>query len=271
MSEEKFCFIVSEIGEKDEDGRKDADKKLRHIFKPVLTEVKYAFKRADEESTPGFISTQIVKRLIDSKLVIADISTGNENVFYELAIRHAVKKPVIIIKKPKQTPPFDVKDIRAIDVDMTDPDVWEPAKKQLLQYIKESETNPEKASESILSDFTFKIDTETKEETESEVLRLVKDLQRQVRRMDKKIEEGKTPTFEPLRLNIPSTIDTPLMTLDTPLGGLNIQSKNETVKCKNCEETFSVKGPLGRSGLVFICPHCNAVRTYTSEDIISDD
>lgn len=271
MTEKKFCFIVSEIGEKDGVGRKDADQKYEHIFKPVLTELEYDFKRADEEATPGFISTQIVKRLIDSTLVIADISSGNENVFYELAIRHAVKKPVIIIKKPKQSPPFDVKDIRAIDVDMKDPDVWGPAKKRLLEYIKESETNPEKASESILSDFTFAIDTKKEEDIESEVLRRVKDLQSQVRRVDKKIEESTKPRLTGLGLGLPGVIDNPFPLEHTTLGGLNIQPVIETVECQSCKKTFDVQGPLGTIQLMFMCPSCNKIHGYTSEDIVSKE
>jgi len=265
----KFCFIISEIGKIGEEGRTDADRKREHLFKPVLQELKIEFKRADEESTPGFISTQIVKRLIDSDLVLADISTANANVFYELAIRHAVKKPVIIIKNLGQSPPFDVKDIRAIDVDMTKPEVWEPAKITLKKYIEEAISNPEKASESILSDFTFKLKTDTKEETESEILRKIKDLQSEIRRMGKKIDENARPSLEtPFYLSSPLT-STNILAGETI--GETLEGKDVIVACKNCNERFTVQGPLTFLAHPFMCNHCFQTRNYTQVDVIPED
>ena len=110
MSLQKVCFIISPIGEPDSEPRKLSDEKYDLIFKPILEELGYEPIRADKESSSNSISRGIVTRLINSELVIADVTSYNANVFYELAIRNAAKKPVIIVKEPDQKLPFDVYD-----------------------------------------------------------------------------------------------------------------------------------------------------------------
>ena len=115
----RTCFIISSIGEKDTETRKYADDKFDLVFEPVLKETGYEeVTRADKIGTPGSISYDIVNHIINSKLVIADVSDLNPNVFYELAIRNAVQKPVIVIKADGQKMPFDIYDKRAISIDM---------------------------------------------------------------------------------------------------------------------------------------------------------
>lgn len=62
------------------------------------------------------ISRQIIERLINADVVVADLSGHNPNVFYELAMRHAFTKPSILLYDPALPLPFDVKDLRAIPV-----------------------------------------------------------------------------------------------------------------------------------------------------------
>jgi len=50
--------------------------------------------RADKISEPGIITTQIIGHIVDAELVIADLTDKNPNVFYELAIRHAIRNPI---------------------------------------------------------------------------------------------------------------------------------------------------------------------------------
>ena len=53
-------------------------------------------------------------------MVVADITGHNPNVFYELAIAHGYKRPVIQIGQEGQKPPFDIWDMRTIFYDETD-------------------------------------------------------------------------------------------------------------------------------------------------------
>ena len=273
-TEPKFCFIISHIGGVGTDERKDADSKLKHLFEPVLKD-NYNFTRSDKESTPGFISTQIIKRLIESEIVISDISFENANVFYELAVRHAIKKPVIIIKKPGQKPPFDITDIRAIDVDMKDPDIWQPAKQQLAEYLKEAEKDPTKASESILSNFSKSFNLQSADDKESDTLRTVKDIKAQLNRMSSDVDSLKDKTSNVIDGD-PGTYffgTRPKSTTGTFTFGGNT---TYSLKCKKCNRIFNtVNGPATLIGLVRTtserCPHCQEESIYKNEDYTRED
>src|SRR6516225_2897300 len=108
-----LCVVVSPIGADESEVRKAADKVLKHVITKALAG-RYKIQRADEIATPGLITAQVVERLLDAPLVVADLSDRNANVYYELAIRHAAQKPVIHIIAEGQDVPFDVKDMRLI-------------------------------------------------------------------------------------------------------------------------------------------------------------
>ena len=205
MSEEKICFIISRIGTEDSEERLDADRKLKFVFTPILEKLGYIPIRADEEDSPGSISKKIVMRLINSPLVIVDITGNNPNVFYELAIRNAVGKPVIIVKEPSQKPPFDIQDIRCVSIDMTDPEIWQKAIASIEKLIKSAETEPDYASGSILSEFlkSFQLDSERKISNEERSIFEIQDLRAEIRELREelvtKTRPSITSTFVPRR------------------------------------------------------------------------
>jgi len=134
MSEKKL-FIISPIKSRGSEEHEFYDKVRRHIITPAAKNKGYVALRADQIRRPGRITAQIITRLIEDDLVIADISTGNPNVFYELAIRHAVKKPVILISSTLTDHiPFDVRDQRIIEYSL-DPDVIQRAITEIEEQI----------------------------------------------------------------------------------------------------------------------------------------
>jgi hypothetical protein len=96
---EQNCFVISPIGQAESDIRKHADKVLNYIIKRSLEPLGYNVIRADAISEPGTINLQVMKRIVDSEMVVADLTGTNPNVMYELAIRHAIRKPVILLIK----------------------------------------------------------------------------------------------------------------------------------------------------------------------------
>ena len=54
-----------------------------------------------------------------SKVVIADCSAKNSNVFYEIGIAHAIGTPVILITQNTDDVPFDLRHIRYIHYTLT--------------------------------------------------------------------------------------------------------------------------------------------------------
>ncbi|MBQ4050806.1 MAG: tetratricopeptide repeat protein, partial [Oscillospiraceae bacterium] len=64
--------------------------------------------REDHEATPGSITRNIILNLADADMVIADLTGGNANVFYELGIRHVMAKSRTVLICHKDYPiPFD--------------------------------------------------------------------------------------------------------------------------------------------------------------------
>jgi hypothetical protein len=124
------CFVISPIGEKDSETRKHCDQALKYIFKKALSG-DYKVIRADKISQPGMITSQILQAVQDSPLVLADLSEHNPNVFYELAVRHALEKPIIHVIDVRWSIPFDVGHFRTIKFDLRDPDSIHNAVKEL--------------------------------------------------------------------------------------------------------------------------------------------
>src|SRR4051794_3578774 len=137
----KKCFVGSEFGS-DEATRTERKQMLKHLVKKVLEPMGYEVKRADEIDDLGQITHQIIERLLDDDLVVADLTGLNPNVFYELAVRHAARKPVITLITYGVGIPFDVKDVRTVFYDLHDPDKLELAQEDLAQKVRAIEANP---------------------------------------------------------------------------------------------------------------------------------
>jgi hypothetical protein len=124
----KSCFVIAPIGPTGSDTRKRSDKVLKHIFRRALEE-KYEVTRADE-----------IDEVQDSDLVVADLTETNPNVFYELAVRHAIEKAIIHVIDPRLSKiPFDIAGFRTIEFDITDPDSIDLAVGKLRKQAEQAE------------------------------------------------------------------------------------------------------------------------------------
>jgi len=135
----KNCFVITPIGEEGTEIRKRSDQVLKHVISPVAHECGYKPIRADKIPEPGIITSQIIQHIAEDPMVVADLSGRNANVFYELALRHALKMPVIQLIGKGEKIPFDVASTRIIALDHTDLDSVEEAKKEMVKQIKAAE------------------------------------------------------------------------------------------------------------------------------------
>lgn len=133
---EKICFVISPIGEADSETRKRSDQVLKHVIRPAAATCGYKAVRADEIDKPGMITSQVIQHVVNDALVVADLTERNPNVFYELAIRHALRKPLVQIIRKGEAIPFDVAGTRTIYVDHKDLDSVEAAKNEIIEQIK---------------------------------------------------------------------------------------------------------------------------------------
>jgi hypothetical protein len=74
----------------------------------------FTVNRGDEKATQGDIFPQLLRLMIEARLIIANISGRNPNVFYELGIAHAMEKTVILVANNKHDIPFDIQAKRIV-------------------------------------------------------------------------------------------------------------------------------------------------------------
>ncbi|MEQ9317239.1 MAG: hypothetical protein RLN72_15410 [Henriciella sp.] len=138
MTKSRVCFVVSPIGEDKSETRKNADLVLKHIITEPAENAGYKVVRADQIEQSGNITNQVIEHVLESELVIADLTGHNPNVFYELALRHAIRKPFVQLISKDEDLPFDVSPQRTIHYDL-DLEGAERARQELSKFLEKYE------------------------------------------------------------------------------------------------------------------------------------
>lgn len=175
----KTCFVIAPIGKEGSETRMRSDQILKHIIEPAVKECGFGAVRADQISEPGIITSQIIQHIVDDPLVIADLTGRNPNVFYELALRHAIKKPVVQIIDSAEYIPFDVASTRTIHVDHHDLDSVAAAKREIVKQIQTVEENPTDVDSPISAALELQLlrrSDNLLEKSNAEIIDLVQDL-----------------------------------------------------------------------------------------------
>lgn len=110
----KTCFVIIGYGIKSDlaTGRKlNLDKTFENLIQPVFKSLGVDCFRAIDKNKTGVIDSIMYDWILKADIVLADISTLNANVIYELGVRHALRPYSTIIiseKKLMQDLPFDI-------------------------------------------------------------------------------------------------------------------------------------------------------------------
>lgn len=115
----RSCFVISPIGAEGSGYREHADEVFRHIITPALEQFGIRGVRSDHMLNPGKISEQMFEAIFGSDLCIVVLTYANPNVYYELAVAQAACRPVIMLIEKKQPLPFDIKDFRVLEYDLS--------------------------------------------------------------------------------------------------------------------------------------------------------
>jgi hypothetical protein len=186
--ERKICFVISPIGEEESETRKRSDQILKHIITGPVEQLGYEVIRADKISEPGIITHQILQHIVDDPLVIADLTDRNPNVFYELALRHAIRKPLVqLIRKGDQIP-FDVAATRIIQFDLQNLDSVDAAKLEIIAQVKSIEAGKTDTDNPISVSLDLKVLKESgnpKERSLADIVEAISDLRLIVASTDK--------------------------------------------------------------------------------------
>ncbi len=111
--DKKVCFVITPIGDNSSDIRRHIDGIIDQAIEPALGE-KYDIEVAHRKYEIGSINDRVIRSVLDSDLVIANLTNTNPNVMYELAVRYSFGKPAIVIAEKGTKLPFDVIDENTI-------------------------------------------------------------------------------------------------------------------------------------------------------------
>jgi len=138
----RTVFVISPIGSPGSGEHRRYWLTLEYIVKKAFQGDEWQVVRADEETSPDSITTQVIGRIVEADLIVADLTDHNPNVFYELAVAHGYQKPVIHLMQDGQKVPFDVVDQRVIFYDLADPESVDKARQALKGSVKWLDANP---------------------------------------------------------------------------------------------------------------------------------
>jgi hypothetical protein len=132
------CFVMMPFGEW-------FDRYYQDIYIPAIREAGFEPVRADELFTTGSVVEQIWEEIIKAKLLLADLSGKNPNVFYELGLAHAAIKPVVFTASKVDDVPFDLRHLRVIIYEVQEPDWGTRLRKSITDYLRNAAREPEKS------------------------------------------------------------------------------------------------------------------------------
>lgn len=119
------CFVIMPFGGW-------LDDYYTQIYCPAIISAGLNPHRADDLFRPSTIVNDIWAYTKKAKVLLADLTGKNPNVFYELGLAHAIAKPAILIAESMDDIPFDLRALRIILFDKNAPD-WGSILKHKIQ------------------------------------------------------------------------------------------------------------------------------------------
>jgi hypothetical protein len=117
------------------------------LFKPAIEKAGLHPLRADAEIFgTGKIIDQIWRGISSAKVLLAELTTKNANVYYELGLAHALGKPVVLVAANESDVPFDLRHIRVVYYDREDPFWGSKLVDKIAENVRSAIDNPEEAT-----------------------------------------------------------------------------------------------------------------------------
>jgi hypothetical protein len=116
------------------------------VYKPAIEKAGLQAVRADAEIFgAGKIMDQVWSGIRTAKVLVAELTKRNPNVFYELGLAHALRKPVVLVSSNEEDVPFDLQHIRVIYYDVNDPFWGQKLIAKVAENILSAIEHPEEA------------------------------------------------------------------------------------------------------------------------------
>ena len=117
------CFFIGPFGEVGSAERKWFTFLVESVLKPAL-EPAFAVKSALDTAEPGDAVDRIKTSLLESMIVVADLTYGKPNVYYEVGMRHAFERPCVLLRRSDEAAPFNLVNQETIGVRAKYDDEW---------------------------------------------------------------------------------------------------------------------------------------------------
>src|SRR5262245_43427908 len=121
--QKRTCFVIMPFAQRTDPLTQetvDFDEVYEYIIKPSAEQLSLSVTRADEIQKPGWVHRDMIKHIFNSDVAIVDITLLNPNVFYELGVRHALRKSITVLLQKKGVDhkkfdlPFNIGGMRVI-------------------------------------------------------------------------------------------------------------------------------------------------------------
>ena len=111
----KNCFAIMPISDPEGYETGHFQRVYEDIIVPGAKAAGYRSIRADENKATGLIHLGILTQLLKAPIAVCDLSSRNPNVLFELGIRQAFDKPVVLIQEKGTPKIFDINPISYIE------------------------------------------------------------------------------------------------------------------------------------------------------------
>lgn len=132
------CFVMMPYGHW-------FDKYYQEIYIPAIKEAGFEPIRADELFSSGSVVEQVWEQIQKAKVLLADLTEKNANVFYELGLAHAAKKPVVFTAAQVEDVPFDLRHLRVIVYETKETEWASKLRGSVTDFLKNALKDPEKS------------------------------------------------------------------------------------------------------------------------------
>ncbi|MFB1298609.1 hypothetical protein ACAG24_024165 [Mycobacterium sp. pW049] len=133
---EDYCFVLMPFSP-----QRRNEIYEEYIKRPLVAELGIPCRRADDFYSSRQIMGDIWDAINRAKLIVADLSDKNANVFYELGMAHVLGKSVILVAERHDDIPFDLQGIRTI-IYGDSPSGWKRLAKEIVEYARPLVSSP---------------------------------------------------------------------------------------------------------------------------------
>jgi len=134
LPENGTCFVIMPFDEKTsvEGDRVNFDRIYDDFIVPTVEAAGLTCERCDRIDEAGNIHRRMFQLIWSADVAVVDLSLLNPNVFYELGIRHALRRSLTVLVRRKGTGvPFNIAGLNVIEYDETNERSLEAARRKI--------------------------------------------------------------------------------------------------------------------------------------------